>query len=59
MPHDPIDDTKKAYTLKEFVEVCKEELDAWLRTMDSQNDWVRQSHTWNEWLSEFIKYMSW
>lgn len=61
MPHDPIDDEKKHYTLEEFIAVAKEELDSYQKEWSGTkaNLYHRQSHTWQEWWETFHRYMSW
>lgn len=62
--YDPIEDSKKKFTLQAFAEVCKNEIDAYVKVWDGsdgekQNEFVSGEHTWNEWLNHFIRFMSW
>lgn len=57
--HDPIKDEKKLYTLAEFIDIAKHEIDLYNFEFNDQNDFHRQSHTWNEWFTSFHQYMSW
>ena len=61
MPYDPIDDEKKEFTLEEFIETAKEELDSYKKTWagPNTNDFHQGKHTWQEWFNTFHRYMSW
>ena len=56
MSHNPVDDEYKQYTLAEFVEVAKKELDDY---QSQSNDAHVTTHTWDEWMGSFKRYMSW
>lgn len=57
--HDPIEDEFKLYSLEEFVETAKSELDTYKEEFKDANDFQRGSHTWDEWFASFKRYMSW
>ena len=59
MPHNPLADEKKLYSNKEWAEVMKEEIDAYIKDFDDQNDYHRGKHTWSDWVNSFNEYMSW
>ena len=59
MSYDPIEDTKKTLTLREFVDLAKEELEAYAQEWEGTNDFHKQPHTWREWFNAFHQYMSW
>lgn len=58
MPHNPIDDEKKLYTMAEWdAEMCLA-VAVYVETLDGKNEWTRQSHTFNEWMQAFGRFMS-
>lgn len=59
MPYDPINDEQKLFTLREWTEVFKAELDLHLKEWENKNAFFQEPHTWREWLNSFIRYMSW
>jgi hypothetical protein len=59
MPHNPMEDDAKLYSNKEWAEVMKEEIDAYVKEFDGQNDFHTTNHTWSDWHNSFIRYMSW
>lgn len=59
MPYNPLEDEKKPLTLREFIDLAKEELEAYYESWENANAWHRESHTWSEWFREFFRYNSW
>lgn len=57
--YNPIEDEKKEFSLEEFKELAKAELDKYAATFEGQNDFHKGKHTWGEWFSSFHRYMSW
>lgn len=59
MSYDPIEDEKKEFTLEEWVDLIKDELDSYVKVWKDQNEFHMGKHTWTVWLNSFIQYMSW
>lgn len=57
--HNPIEDELKQYSLEEFIETAKAELDKYQEEFKGANDFQKGKHTWNEWPAAFARYMSW
>ncbi len=57
--YDPIKDEKKLFSLDEFVNLAKSELDKYNETWKDVNEFHKGKHTWSEWFNGFLQYMSW
>lgn len=59
MSYDPIEDEKKEFSLEEWAEAIKAEIDDYVKTWKDQNEFHQGKHTWTQWLNAFIQYISW
>ncbi len=61
MKYDPLKDEKKEFSLKDWADSAKEEIDSYVKDWEEpdSNDFHRQKHTWSEWMNAFMRYMSW
>lgn len=59
MSYNPVEDEKKAFSLREFQELLQKEFAAYANEFDGKNDFHKKPHTFNEWMNSFRVYMSW
>lgn len=56
--HNMYEDENKEYSLEEFVEAAKAELDGFLEASKDINDFHRGKHKWLEWWKDYNNYAS-
>ncbi len=56
-PFDYERDHAKTYTLREWANIMKEEIDEYVKLWEGANDYHRESHTFKEWLHTVISFV--
>lgn len=55
--YNPIEDENKKFTLREWVELLKNELDVYLEEWEGAHS--GEASTYSQWMNLFIRLMSW
>lgn len=72
MPHDPVNEEKKPYTLEEFIKVFKEDIDEYYAAFGpgatavvkgkevkiGMNAFHKVPHTYDEWKASVVRWLS-
>lgn len=58
MPHDPIRDDTKLYTMAEWAAELELAVAVYVEALEGKNDFTQKPHTFNEWMRAFGGFMS-